>query len=136
MSIELVDKASNNLLEHMEEITCTWIDMISGVMSKFDCCLSFGDNASSLSWLHLTRFFMIGHEAHEETSNKIDNLCIDHTSCIYGQHFKGKHNWVADSLSRDHHLPKEALTQLLNLFCLEQIPKNFLICPVLQEVVS
>ena len=56
LSIELVGKLSNNLLEHMMEMTHTWIDMFYGAMSKDDFYLSFEENASATIWLHLARF--------------------------------------------------------------------------------
>ena len=56
--------------------------------------------------------------------------------CLYSQHFKGKFNVVPDSLSRDHHIPDHVLTQILFLYCPEQIPKDFHIYPVPQEIVS
>ena len=66
LSIELVGKLSNNLLEHVMAMTHTWIDMFYGAMSKDDFYLSFEENASATIWLHLARFFMIDHEAHEQ----------------------------------------------------------------------
>ena len=43
---------------------------------------------------------------------------------------------MADCLSRDHPIPSETLTQLLHLFCPEQMPQNFRICQVPQEIKS
>ena len=92
LPIELVGKVSNNLLEHMAEIIYMWIVMLSGVIIKLDCFLSFGVNTSAVSWLHLTRFFMKGYEAHEETSNKIAQFCMEHHTCLCEKHFKNKCN--------------------------------------------
>ena len=43
---------------------------------------------------------------------------------------------VADSLSRDHHIPNQALTQLLLSCCPEQVPQGFHTCPVPQKIAS
>ena len=36
--------------------------------------------------------------------------------CLCGQHFKVHFKWVADSLSRDHHVPDDVLAHILWLF--------------------
>ena len=61
-----------------------WIDMLSRAMSKFDFCLSFKENTSDVSYLRLDRVFIIGYEAHEETSNTIAHLCVDHYTYLRG----------------------------------------------------
>ena len=133
---DLIGKVSNNLLEYMAEVICIWIDVLNGDLQKYDCILALGDNTSAIGWLYLTRFCGDGDEPHEETSDKIANLITDIQACLYGQHFKGKLNWVADSLSRDHHIPDKVLTQLLLLCCPEQMPENFHIYQVPHEIVS
>ena len=54
--LDVVGKVSNNLLEFIAEVTCMWIDVIEKQMDHLDCCLSFEDNTSAVSWMHLSNF--------------------------------------------------------------------------------
>ena len=136
MPSDLVGLVSNNLLEFLAEIICIWIDILEDQMEKYDCCLAFGDNTSAIGWLHKSNFCNESQLPHEETARYLASLCIEHDLCIYGQHFKGIWNIVADCLSRDHHIPDNVLTALLSILCPSQMPQNFHISPVPQEIVS
>ena len=61
---------------------------------------------------------------------------MSYDSALYSQHIKGRHNIIADSLSRDHHLN---ITQLTNSFLRlypDQTPPNFQILPLPAKIVS
>ena len=73
---------------------------------------------------------------HEEVVCYYTSLCIDAKVCLYSQYFKGFWNVVADSLSRDTHIPNDVLISLLYLVCLEQMPINFHISSLPQEIES
>lgn len=125
LPIELVGLVSNNLLEFIAEIVCIWLDVVEGRMEKYDCCLSFGDNTSAVSWLHKSNFCDASQIPHEAAARHLASLCIRESICLYSQHFKGKRNVITDSLSRDFHVPRHVLTALFHHLCPEQIPKNF-----------
>ena len=133
---DLIGKVSNNLLEFLAEVTCICIDIVEGNMVKLDCCLSFGDNTSAISWIHLSNFSEKNQSAHQAVARKLANLCISSDLCMCSQHFKGAYNVVADSLSRDFHAPSQIITNLFKLICPNQMPQDFHIFPVPQEIES
>ena len=103
-------------------------------MNLHDCCLSLSDNSSAVSWLYRSNFNSEDQRVHEEAARHCASLCIDTEVCPYSQHFKGVWNVVADSLSRDTHIPDDVLTSLLYLVCPEQMPRNFHISPLPPEI--
>ena len=69
---ELVGKVSNNLLEFLAEVICIWISIIEGDMERQDCCLSFGDNTSAISWLHLSNFCDSDQIVHQSVARHLE----------------------------------------------------------------
>jgi len=132
---DLIGKASNDLLEFIAGVISIWIDIIEGRVGTFDCCLALGDNTSAISWLHLSNFCSEKDVVHETTARLIASLCIDYDVSLYSQHFKGVLNTVADSLSRDHHIPVWFLTDFFTCVCPSQMPSNFHMSPVPREIV-
>ena len=61
---------------------------------------------------------------------KLVTLFISADSSIYSQHFAGKLNVIADSLSRDHHIDNANITFLIQCSFPQQAPQNFKICPL------
>ena len=129
-------KVSNKLLEFLAEVICIWVDILEGKMNRYNCCLSLGDNSSTVSWLHQSNFDSENQQVHKEVARYCASLCIDAEVYPYLQHFKGFWNIVADSLSRDTHIPNDVLISLLYLVCLEQMPINFHISSLPQEIES
>ena len=54
----------------------------------------------------------------------------------YPQWFPGEENWLADSLSRDHDLSDDQLTHLIVHSAPSQIPQDFNLAPLPDEIVS
>ena len=63
-------------------------------------------------------------------------MMLDNDSALYSQHIKGKQNFIADSLSRDHHLSNEQLTFSFQTLLPEQTPDSFEISQLPNEVAS
>ncbi len=61
---------------------------------------------------------------------------MNHQCSDYSQWFKGEHNDLADSLSRDHHIPPNVLTHLFKSSIPLQTPPNLTISPLPQEIHS
>ena len=133
---DLVGKVSNNLLEFLAELICIWIDIKEGRMNTHDCCLSLGENTSAVGWMHKSNFCDEHQAPHEKAARHLASLCIENDVGIYAQHFKGIWNVVADSLSRDHHIPADILTCLLRYLVPSQIHRDFHISPVPPEIES
>ena len=133
---ELIGKVSNNLLEFIAEVICMWLDTHEGRMNDLDYCCAFGGNTSAVSWLHLSNFDEANQSSHQTTARHLASLCIGHNICIYSQHFKGSWNVVADSLSRDYHIPDHILPVFLDFLCPLQLPTGFHLRPLPPKIVS
>ena len=57
-------------------------------------------------------------------------------TALYSQHIKGKHNFIADSLSRDYHMTNDQLTYAFKTLLPLQTPSSFRILPLPREVDS
>ena len=136
LPLDLVWKVSNDLLEFMADIICIWVDILENEMDTFDCYLSLGDNTSAIGWMHKSNLCDVTQLPHEEAAQHLARSCVDNDIYIYAQHFKGVWNVVSDFLSRDHHIPAEILTILLRLIVLTQMPQNFRMSPLSQEIES
>ena len=71
---------------------------------------------------------------HEEATRHCATLRVEEEVRTCSQHFKGGWNVVADSLSRDARIPDDALTSILHLACPEQMPANFHMHLLPQEI--
>ena len=61
---------------------------------------------------------------------------LNNETALYSQHIRGVHNFIADSLSRDHHLPDETLIDSFYSLLPLQTPKNFRISPLPKKITS
>jgi len=134
-------RASNNLLEHLAAIITPWIDIIAGQLTKGDCTLSMTDSTTSEGWLRKSNFIKDGEDPIQATI-RIEVACLHATHYLsneireYSQWFRGANNNVADALSRDNDRTEDELNQTLRSHCSSQLPKNFEIVPLPNEIVS
>jgi hypothetical protein len=63
-------------------------------------------------------------------------LLLDHSSVLFSKWFPGKESQVADSLSWDHHITTAELLPLLHSSFLDQMPRDFVICPLPRKLSS
>jgi len=131
-----------NMLEHLASVIGPWIDIIENNLEEFSCVLSLTDSSTTEGWLRKSNFKYNNNESMEMTSVKLDisrghamrlmnNNCKD-----YSQWFPGDKNVIPDSLSRDSHLSDEQLTSLYLSKIPEQVPLNFKISPLPEEITS
>ena len=98
---EQVGQWSINLLEFLAAtITIQMITLNTTGKVKI---LAFTDSSSALSWLYKASFGE-NQPIHDKVARRLALELIDNDSALYSQHIKGKHNVIADSLSRDHHM--------------------------------
>ena len=76
------------------------------------------------------------HLSHDTAARKLAEILITKDSALYSQHIPGKHNIIADSLSRDHHIPANKLTFVLKHIFPTQVPTNFNIKTPSKEITS
>ena len=133
-------RATLNMLEHLCSIVGPWIDLLENNLPHFSCVLAMGDSTTAAGWLKKSNFKYSNDESTAMTEAKL-KLARDHAlrlmdnkCCDYSQWFQGEKNDLADSLSRDHHLPKNVLTHLFKTSIPSQTPKNLTISPLPQEI--
>ena len=98
--------------------------------------LAFTDSSSALGWMHHSTFNLTTHLSHDSAARKLAEILMDNDSALYSQHVKGTHNVVADSLSRDHHIPNKQLKFILHILFPSQVPKGFTIQNPPKEIIS
>ena len=136
----LRNRAHINILEYLTQIVSLWIDIIEGTVNKEDCVLAIGDNTSAMGWLRRSNFRQkddsdISWDVKQQLSRHLANLTLNADICLYKQWLKGADNQVADSLSRDaYYMNTNTHKNFLNLVIPQQLPPNFKIKPIPNEV--
>jgi hypothetical protein len=135
-------RATLNMLEHLCSIIGPWIDLIEGNLPQFSCILAMGDSTTTAGWLQKSNFKYSANESRQMTNAKL-SLSQDHAlrmmnnKCSdYSQWFQGDNNDLADSLSRDHHIPPNVLTHLFHSSIPKQTLSNLKISLLPQEIHS
>jgi hypothetical protein len=125
-------RASINFLEFLGSIiaieTCIHFDTHT---STHPHILAFTDNSSALGWLFHSTFNPVLHKQHDKLARYLARLLFKKEATLHAEHIPGKHNIVADSLSRDFHLNDTDLTSLLFSHAPPtQVPSTFKIHPL------
>lgn len=97
--------------------------------------LSFTDSSSALGWLYKASFAE-SMPVHNHVARWLATQLMEHDSALYSQHIRGLENFIADSLSRDHHLTTQQLTFAFRTLLPSQMPTNFVISTLPRELVS
>ena len=97
--------------------------------------LAFTDNSSALGWLHKDSFHPASKVAHNKVARKFALFMMKKESSLYSEHFKGESNSVAGILSREFLSNKSNLTNYLYCMFPKQMPKNFKIIDLPNEIV-
>ena len=144
----------NNLLEFLGMIVNVWLECKSCTQTPGEehaCILGIGDNTSAIGWLHKTASLgrnQPGHLAHLAAARHLANTVLNADCCLASQHIRGVHNVVADLLSyvgdcrgKPHPLawddpPNDVLTRRFHSSYPDQIPSNFEICQLPEDVTS
>ena len=129
-------KVSNNVLEFLSKVVSTWLGILNQEVKENSCIFSVNDNASAVGWTHKSSFSDSTQEQHISISSRLASLVIDHSFCVYSQHFTGWMNVAANCLSWDFHLDDEFLTFLLKFFFPTQLVPSFRIFPLPPEIIS
>ena len=142
----------NNLLEFTAMVVNIWLECIDSTVPH-PCILAVGDSTSAIRWLFksskLNSSPGAGHAAHLFVARKLASILIDHAACIASQHIRGEQNLVADLLSlsgtsergNPHPLaqdnpPNDVITQQFRDEFTEQVPEDFVISQLPNEVLS
>ena len=87
--------------------------------------LAFSDSSSTIGWLHHSTFNPVDNPMHDMVARYLARLMINEEASLFPEHIAGVMNTIADCLSRDFHLNNNELTNLLHSSIPSQIPKNF-----------
>ena len=98
--------------------------------------LSFTDNSSTLKWLFSCKFDPSTHLSHEKVGRHLAWLCTKNNVSLFSQHIPGTWNIIADSLSRDFHIPNRKLTTLILPHLPEQVRSQFKIMTHPRDIYS
>jgi hypothetical protein len=138
---ELLGRAHINLLEFLAALIGPWLDVYYGRLQKEDCFLVMGDSTTAAGWIHRTRYR--GKDEDDDDFNarltvarKYARLVLNNDLVNYSQWFPGVDNVVADCLSRDGHLSQIERESLLTSAFPNQLPPNFQVTQVPEEITS
>jgi len=144
----------NNLLEFLGMVVNVWLECRSCQDTRGEehaCILALGDNTSAIGWLHKSASLgrnRPAHAAHLFAARHLATRVLAADCCIASQHIKGVHNIVSDLLSyagncrgKPHPLaadnpPDDVLTCRFHSSFPEQIPSNFELCRLPDDVIS
>ena len=114
-----------NLLEFISCVIAIWLEIIGGTNTPHTRILALTDNSSAVGWLYKSNFNPQAQPGHDAVARKLARLLMDNETTIESQHISGKHNIIADSLSRDLHIKRSHLEFLIKQLFPSQIPQTF-----------
>ena len=100
------------------------------------CLLSIGDSNCAAGWLHKSNFDPETEPIHNEIAREHAKGIIEAKACDYSQHIPGISNIVADSLSRDFHLPNNKLISMIYSANPPFLPPQMKIIPLPPTITS
>jgi hypothetical protein len=143
------ESSINNWLEFLGTLINVWLVCLDDPMGS-RCLLALGDSTTAIGWVW--RSGRVDHssvcfEVIQETARKLASLLIDSSHVLATQHLQGTLNIVADLLSftqtRDKFNPiafddppEDVLTQRFHSYLPSQIPSNFVISHLPNEILS
>jgi hypothetical protein len=139
--VELQQRAHINILEFIAVLVGVWIEIIEGSATPETCILAFGDNTSAMGWINRSKYR--DDEDNEKTieakltiARKLASISIENDIRIFSQWFPGEANQVADFLSRNPNDKNENLSQTILSLFQQQVPKDFRISHLPNEIES
>ena len=110
----LQHRASINFLEFLASIVTILLGLdIETYTSNHPSVLAFSDNSSAVGWLYHSTFHPATHDHHDKLARHLARELFKRQATLHPEHIPGKHNDVADALSRDFHMTTPKLTQFL-----------------------
>jgi len=126
-----------NLLEFIASVVAIWLDIIDdNGKTEHKKYFALTDNSSTVGWLYKSNFHPKTHPGHDVVARKLASILMESESSLDSQHVKGKHNVVADALSRDHHIESTHLEFILKTIFPTQTPKTFKINQTLPTAIT
>ena len=82
------------------------------------------DNTSALAWLRKTSFHTNKQPIHNEAARLFATMMMEYEATLASVHKPGKHNIIADILSRDTHIAPDNLKFILKTLFPSQVPPS------------
>jgi hypothetical protein len=133
---ELIGRAHINLLEFMGTIISPWIDFLEGSLPEGSTVFSQGDNTTAAGWSHKSNFESEQRPAHLKVARRLGTLQLEGKFQLVNEWIAGEENTIADSLSRDTHLPIDVHVALLTAHFPLQMPAGFRLTPLPDAIIS
>jgi hypothetical protein len=127
--------SSNNSLEFVAALISVWV-AISTRRNNEDCFLALGDNTSAVGWLHKANIDESKNLPLHMAARKYAEILLQADCCLYSQHIAGKHNTIADILSRKFDFTNKDLTTFILSNFAHQVPQSFTVSPLPPEILS
>ena len=124
---------TNNLFEYIAIVVSMWVDCWFDGIEENSAVLSLSDNSSAVGWMYKSSFGS-DKPLHVQVSKKLTELILHHKFSLQAEHIPGSKNDVSDILSRHWHLNDNELTLFLDENFMSQIPENFHINPLPNEI--
>ena len=124
-----------NILEYISSLIGIWLEVMDK-NTAYLCLLAKTDNSSAVGWLTKSNFDPDTQSKHDMVARKLAEILLDSESTLYPEHVKGTHNIIADSLSRDIHIPSKKHSFLLTELFPTQTPMGLSIAEVLPEEIT
>jgi hypothetical protein len=111
-----------------------WLETLDNAIPKHGSILALTDNSSCVAWLHKCSFDSLTERTECQISCHLAHTIISNNIQLHAQHVPGKHNKLADALSRKSKMNNDELT----IFSLQnfpnQVPQRFRICQIPEKV--
>jgi hypothetical protein len=133
---ELIGRAHINLLEFMGTIIGPWIDFLEGNLPELSSVFSQGDNTTATGWSHRSNFESEQRPVHLKVARRLGTLQLEAKIQLVNEWIAGDENTIADSLSRDTHLPSDVHVALLTAHFPSQMPVGFRLTPLPAAITS
>ena len=124
-----------NILEFIASLIGIWLEIKE---SKIQCLsiLAKTDNSSAVGWLVKSNFDPDTHSRHDQVARKLVEILMESETVLYPKHVRGEQNIIADSLSRDQHIPCKNHALLLTSLYPTQTPMGLSIAEGLPDDIT
>ena len=128
-------KLSNNLFEFICQVVTIWQECLDDALPTDACVLGLSDSSSATGWMHRSSFGA-NKPNHQRVSARLTELTLQHRFAIHSEHIPGRQNVVTDMLSRTFDCCDKDLTSRIHSLFPNQIPRNFRVCELPNEIKS
>lgn len=124
----------NNIGEFLASVITILLAHHWGDITTEGVVLALTNNSSCVAWLNKCNADPSTHPILCEIARKLASTCLQEKFIIHPQHLPGSDNGASDALSRRFDLGEQKLTRFIKTNFHSQVPENFKICPIPDEL--